>query len=146
MEIIGLESGIEDLQRGIQFVLNNYNDDTEKFIQQMGNKFIKSAKEKTPNGTQKKSKNKKLINNYTKSAVQGWTSDKSIEIRNKAPHYHLIERGHEIYDKNKNPTGKRTPPKYMVKRTILEIDAEYPEAVKKFIEQTREKAEKEMKK
>lgn len=112
----------------------------------MGNKFIKSAKEKTPKGSQKKPKNKKLINSYTKSSVKGWTNEKSIDIRNTEPHYHLVERGHEIYDSNKNPTGRRTAPQYMVKRTALEIQDLYGVELVNFINKTREKAEKEMKK
>ena len=91
--------GIEKLQNSIDYILTNYNDDAETILKKCGNNFKKSVVEKTPNGKNKKDESKKLNRGYKVSQVQGYSKDKWVEIRSTSPHFHLIERGHEIYNR-----------------------------------------------
>lgn len=134
--------GIEKLQNSIDYILTNYNDDAETILKKCGNNFKKSVVEKTPNGKNKKDESKKLNRGYKVSQVQGYSKDKWVEIRSTSPHFHLIERGHEIYNRQGKPTGKRTQGKFMMKRTAVEFDEKFPKELEKMINDFRKKCKK----
>lgn len=74
----------------------------------LGNKIKKELKSATPVSDRKKPQNKRLST--------GWTAEKTTKeygvyvkrIRNKRPHFHLIERGHRVGRRGdvENPKGK----------------------------------------
>ena len=85
--------GLDEFKAKLTAVSNEYAATAEKHLTRAGNKLKKLARENTPDsGYEHKSKLKKSW----KSEVVG-TKGENLEyqLRNTAPHYHLVERGHE---------------------------------------------------
>lgn len=125
--------GLTDLQKKLSFVSKSYPEESEVLLTKMGNQFRKEVKMKTPERPHGISK-KKLINSYKVSKVRGYGKDRYVEFRSTSPHFHLVERGHRIVTKgSKQDTEKIVQGKYMVKRTSLEFQEEFPEQVEKMV-------------
>jgi len=130
----GLEiSGLDTMQKKLSYVATKYPYESEILLKKMGNKFRNSVKKKTPNsGYESK---RKLIKSYRVSKVQGAGKDLYVEFRSTSPHFHLVERGHRIVDKNGRDTGKRVQGKFMVEKTVLEYQKDFPKEVEKMVDQ-----------
>lgn len=84
--------GLSDYQKQLAAAANEYAATAEKHLRKAGNALKKMAKEKSPDsGT----KHRHKIKESWTGEVDG-TSGQDLEykLRNKAPHYHLVERGH----------------------------------------------------
>ena len=129
---MGLEiNGLDTLQTKLNYIAKNYPYESEILLTKMGNKFRNSVKSKTPDsGVESK---RKLIKSYRLSKVKGTGRNLYVEFKSTSPHFHLIERGHRIVDKNGRDTGKRTQGKFMVKKTTLEYQNEFPQEVEKMV-------------
>ena len=121
------------MQKKLSYVATKYPYESEILLKKMGNKFRNSVKKKTPNsGYESK---RKLIKSYRVSKVQGAGKDLYVEFRSTSPHFHLVERGHRIVDKNGRDTGKRVQGKFMVEKTVLEYQKDFPKEVEKMVDQ-----------
>lgn len=129
----GLEiNGLDTMQKKLNYVATKYPYESEILLKKMGNKFRNSVKCRTPDsGLQSK---RKLMKSYRVSKVQGSGRDLYVEFRSNSPHFHLIERGHKIIDKNGRDTGKRVEGKYMVEQTALEYQKAFPKEVEKMVD------------
>lgn len=129
----GLEvSGLDTMQKKLKYVATHYPYESELLLKKMGNKFRASVKRRTPDsGLQSK---RKLMKSYRVSKVQGAGKDLYVEFRSTSPHFHLVERGHKIVDKNGRDTGKRVEGKYMVEKTALEYQKTFPKEVEKMVD------------
>lgn len=85
--------GLDEFNAKLTVISNEYAATAEKHLTRAGNKLKKLARENTPDsGYEHKSKLKKSW----KSEVVGTKGeDLEYQLRNTAPHYHLVERGHE---------------------------------------------------
>ena len=130
---MGLEvKGLDILQKKLNTISTRYPYESEVLLTKMGNKFRNSVKARTPDsGTTSK---RKLIKSYRVSKVQGAGKDLYVEFRSTSPHFHLVERGHRIVDKNGRDTGKRVQGKFMVEQTALEYQKAFPKEVEKMID------------
>ncbi len=125
-------SGLDTMQKKLSYVATKYPYESEVLLTKMGNKFRTSVKHKTPNsGLQSK---RKLMKSYRVSKVQGAGKGLFVEFRSTSPHFHLIERGHKIVDKNGKDTGKRVAGKHMVEQTALEYQKAFPKEVEKMVD------------
>ena len=129
----GLEiNGLDVMQKKLKYVATHYPYESELLLKKMGNKFRTSVKHKTPDsGLISK---RKLTKSYRVSKVQGAGKDLYVELRSTSPHFHLVERGHKIVDKNGKDTGKRVQGKHMVEQTALEYQKEFPKVVEKMVD------------
>ena len=124
--------GFDTIQKKLKYVATHYPYESEILLAKMGNKFRTSVKRRTPDsGLQSK---RKLMKSYRVSKVQGVGKDLFVEFRSTSPHFHLVERGHKIIDKNGRDTGKRVQGKFMVEQTALEYQKAFPKEVEKMVE------------
>lgn len=95
-------NGMDDFKRNLVDVLETYTDTSEKHLKRIGNKLKRTAKENTPESPYE---HKKKLKKSWKSKVEGLDGkDLEYKLRNAAPHYHLVERGHV----QKTPGGRIT--------------------------------------
>ena len=129
----GLEiDGLNTMQQKLKYVATHYPYESEILLRKMGNKFRNSVKRRTPDsGLQSK---RKLMKSYRVSKVQGAGKDLYVEFRSTSPHFHLVERGHKVIDKNGRDTGRRVEGKYMVEKTALEYQKAFPKEVEKMVD------------
>ena len=105
-------TGLDTIQKKLNYVATKYPYESEILLKKIGNKFRNSVKRRTPDsGFQSK---RKLMKSYRVSKVQGAGKDLYVEFISTSPHFHLVERGHKIVDKNGRDTGKRVAGKHMV--------------------------------
>ena len=125
-------NGLDTMQKQLNYISTRYPYESEILLTKMGNKFRNSVKKRTPDsGLQSK---RKLVKSYRVSKVQGVGKDLYVEFRSTSPHFHLVERGHKIVDKNGGDTGKRVQGKFMVEQTALEYQKAFPKEVEKMID------------
>lgn len=129
----GLEvSGLDTIQKKLNYISTNYPYESEVLLIKMGNKFRNSVKCKTPDGGYESKR--KLMKSYRVSKVQGTGKDLYVEFRSTSPHFHLVERGHKVVDKNGRDTGKRVAGKFMVEQTAMEYQKNFPKEVEKMVD------------
>lgn len=95
--------GIEGLNTDILEAAQHYPKEVEKHLKKTGDVLKKKAIEKTPDsGTDHKRK----LSKSWKSEIEGMTIDSlEYQIRNTAPHYHLVERGHKMVTRKGRTIG-----------------------------------------
>ena len=130
---MGLEiQGLDTLQKKLNYISTRYPYESEILLGRMGNKFRNSVRKKTPDsGVASK---RKLMKSYRVSKAQGAGKDLYVEFRSTSPHFHLVERGHKIIDKNGRNTGKRAQGKFMVEQTALEYQKAFPKEVERMVD------------
>ena len=125
---MGLEiQGLDTMQKKLNYISTRYPYESEILLTKMGNKFRNSVKKKTPDsGVTSK---RKLMKSYRVSRVKGAGKDLYVEFRSTSPHFHLVERGHKVVDKNGRDIGRRVQGKFMVEQTALEYQKTFPKEV-----------------
>lgn len=142
--------GLDELQEKIDLVVKNLPYESEFLLTKTANSFRNSVKEKTPvgkdgvettNGTNKKKRPKikrrkngkrRLIQRYKVRKPETFGNSIKVDFRSTAPHYHLIERGHEIVYQGVR-TGKRTKAFKMVEKTSHEFETKLPQNVERYV-------------
>ena len=123
---------LDTMQKKLNYISTRYPYESEILLTKMGNKFRNSVKRKTPDsGYESK---RKLMKSYRVSKVQGAGKDIYVEFRSTSPHFHLVERGHRIVDKNGKDIGKRVQGTFMVEQTALEYQTAFPKEVEKMVD------------
>lgn len=152
--------GLDDFTADIERCLKEYPEETSKKIYNLAGKFTKDVNAKFPSdyGTGKRSLPKSWKREREKTIFTGYTV--RVNISNKAPHFHLIENGHEkvitpmayaIHVHRKSNSGanrkqKRlksakfkhehrgfVPGKHYCEKTRNEWQETYPEEICKFL-------------
>lgn len=90
--------GAEELARDFQKVVADYPDESAKEVFRLSGVFTKDVNKKMPASYQngKKSIPKKWRRTRAR-ALGGKGAVVSVEIQNTAPHWHLVENGHEVW-------------------------------------------------
>lgn len=117
--------GLEEFSEKLQEAIKRYPDKAEEKLEDIAKRFKKSVQEKTP------VKTGKLKKSYKLSKVQQIGHTMYIEFRSTAPHFHLVERGHN--QKTKSGT-KWIPGVRMLERTVEEYEEIIPKEVEKWLE------------
>lgn len=88
--------GLDELQDDFDNLLRKYPDETEKEVYRLAGVFTKDVNDKMPPSyaTDKNGLPKSWHRKREKAAFGGYTV--GIEIENTAPHWHLVENGHEV--------------------------------------------------
>ena len=112
--------GIDDLEESMQKLVKRYPDRAGECLRAEALKtrkeIVKNAKDLTETNTTSKMSLGR-IGSYRVSQVQGLGINQYVEISARSPHYHLVERGHQIIlpytFTYKNPTtGERIKRKW----------------------------------
>jgi len=121
----GLDKDIED-------VISKYPDETASFMRKSANKWKKDA---NTNGYGKYTGGKKPI-------PKSWKTEKeenilhqatSIQVKNTARHFHLVENGHVKWIRGRN-TGGFVPGKHYAEKTREEWREKFPDLVDDFVD------------
>lgn len=142
---MSVEAGFDlsDLEKLNEDFLKLANDtfpkETKKFIRRQGAKLERQLRKAY------KTKVKKKTGNLQKGVERGmptqYEGDWQIRVRNVALHAQLIEHGHVMKDKNKNPIRNAfgqevwVEGKYVAAFTVNDFKKEYPQAVDEFVDQ-----------
>jgi HK97 gp10 family phage protein len=130
--------GMDEFIGKLSQVANEYADTTEKHLRKVGNKLKKDAKEKSPDsGVNHKHK----IKDEWHSKVEGLQGkDLEYQLRNSAPHYHLVERGHVQKTKSGKIVGF-TQGKHFFQQTVNDFQnsGEVEKEMEKFMKDVKKK-------
>ena len=97
-------TGIEELMEERQDAIKKYPDIAKEALEDAGKKFKNAVKKETRRATFTHTGN--LLKGYKLDKVEGQGSFMHINFRATAPHFHLIENGHELVSQ-KTKKGKR---------------------------------------
>ncbi|WP_407312052.1 HK97 gp10 family phage protein [Desulfosporosinus sp. SB140] len=109
--------GLEQLQARLNEVRARYPYKEEEILLKLGATLKASSKEKTPLGKHKKH----LRNQYKLSKVQYDRDGSFITMTNTSPHFHLVEKGHQIVGKNGQEHGFAQGI-HMVETSMIELE------------------------
>lgn len=91
--------GLDELKDDFDKLLSAYPDETEKEVYRLAGVFTKEVNKKMPSDYKKSGAKSSIPKNWKRtretSSWGGYTV--GIEIENQAPHWHLVENGHELY-------------------------------------------------
>ncbi|HEX2986095.1 MAG TPA: HK97 gp10 family phage protein [Caproiciproducens sp.] len=124
--------GLDEYSTQLEEVRKRYPDAAEAELRKLGNKFKKKVIEKTPEGKGKNDKYK-LKKSYHLSSTKQAGSTLFLEFNSSSPHFHLVERGHRIVDKDGKEHGFKSGV-HMVENSSNEFEEEMPEDVEKWLD------------
>lgn len=119
-------SGDTELQAAFRDVLRKAPDRVEDQLMKMAHKLRKSTRERTPE------KRGRLRRSYRIEEPTRLPDGYKVDLRSKAPHFHLIERGH----RKVTPSGRElgfVPGVFMLEQSITTANAETPEELEKWL-------------
>lgn len=91
--------GLDDLTESLQAIIKKYPDRAGECLREEARRtrkdIVKNARELTETNTKSKMSLGR-IGTYKISQVQGYGVNQYVEIGARAPHYHLVERGHAM--------------------------------------------------
>lgn len=101
MAKIEFSKNLEEFTRKVNEVDKTSPDKIYKSMDKLGNKVKKELKEATPRGGGRKTIKKRMSERWTASRTEKKYGTYDKGIRNTAPHYHLVERGHRLVKNGK---------------------------------------------
>lgn len=119
--------GLDGLKKDMDEMLDKYPDETEKEMYRLAGVFTKDVNDKMP-ASYKKGK-RPIPNEWHRSRERGIFAGYTvgIEIQNGAPHWHLVENGHEViadpkkfaaYQSGKLDSKKRNKTRHMSRNKL----------------------------
>ena len=131
-------NGLEELQTDMRRAVKLYPNKAEEALERSGKEFKQMVVKETKEAVKKKTGN--LITGYKLDPVQGYGVNMEKNFRGTAPHFHLIENGHEkVLPKTRK--GKKlknggknvgfVPGRLMVYATRKKYTLIFPEKMKK---------------
>ncbi len=128
--------GTEDLAEALGALAKEYPDAAGELLEQnakeLRKKVAKKAREMLHTNGTKRSLGR--MGSYGASKAKNFGKNQYVEISAKSPHFHLLERGHELVDKKGNVKGYVQGYHFMEKAT-QEFEEEMPEMVEKMVDQ-----------
>lgn len=116
--------GLDPLMTRLNEVRARYPYKEEEILLTLGATLKASSKDKTPLGKHKKH----LRNQYKLSKVQYDREGSFITMTNTSPHFHLIEKGHQIVGKSGQEHGFAQG-LHMVETSMIELEQTLPETL-----------------
>lgn len=122
--------GLEELKADIESVVQKYPDEVNSKMKNLGNQFKKDCNAKMPGSYQ--SGKHSIPKSWQVQTDQKLHVSTEVRIRNKSPHFHLVENGHEKFIKGK-PTGGYVAGKHYAEKTRQEYEDKFPDEIKEFV-------------
>lgn len=135
--------GVEELKSSMQLALDKCPDEMNRAIRSQSRSWVKDCNAKMPGHYYNvpKDRHTPIPKNWSrKESVNNLGNVEEIEIRNKSPHFHLVENGHREYDFHGKPTGGFVPGKHFAEETRNEYESKYPESMEKAADRALKKA------
>lgn len=155
-------TGLEELNEDLKKLMNRYPDKAGDLLRKNAREFRKEythtvqAVAKYPSG---KKKALELLRNTKVYPVQGYGARQYVEVGATSPHFHLFERGHDLYnphdpkqpkkdkkskdkkDKNRNKVkAGHVEGRFVMKKSIDSYENKLPEVAKKLYDELLEEA------
>lgn len=126
VHFIGLDGLLEDMQS----MLSRVPDDVNKAVIKTAKDWTKDCNAKMPSSYKDGSKGLKRWKTKKNYGSTGMIA--SIEVTNKAPHFHLVENGHRKFI-NGVDTGGFVEGKHYAEKTRAEYESKYPDMMQSVI-------------
>ena len=131
--------GMDEITEAMESIARKYPDKTGDFLRKQGYKTRGRVVREMRNAVDTNESNRASlgrVGNYSVSQPKGYGAGQYVELSARSPHYHLVERGHELLDRRTgNPVGKGWVQGYLVMdAAIRESRAQMPYAAQEFIE------------
>lgn len=100
--------GMDDLVASFQDLIKKYPDEAGALLVRQARELRKDVVKLVKNDTDSDGTNKHSltkISQYKISKVKGIGAQQYIEVSGKAPHFHLVENGHRLLNKDGKPVG-----------------------------------------
>jgi hypothetical protein len=120
-------SGVEELQAAFREVLAQAPDRVEDQAMKMARKLRKNTRERTPE------QSGRLRKGYKIEEPQRLADGFKVELYNKEPYFHLVERGHREVDPVTRQEFGFVPGAFMLEQSVVELDDEAPEELEKWL-------------
>lgn len=122
--------GLEGLMSDMQGLISKAPDELNKAVEKTAREWTKDCNSKMPS-TYKDGKNS-LKKWKTKKEYTSLGIISSVEVTNKAPHFHLVENGHRKFIHGVD-TGGFVEGKHYAEKTRAEYESKYPEKMQEAI-------------
>ena len=122
--------GLEGLMSDMQGLISKAPDELNKAVEKTAREWTKDCNSKMPS-TYKDGKNG-LKKWKTKKEYTSLGIISSVEVTNKAPHFHLVENGHRKFIHGVD-TGGFVEGKHYAEKTRAEYESKYPEKMQEAI-------------
>lgn len=128
--------GLEDLEKSLKDLSKKYPDKAGELLIKDARELRKDVVKETKDVTKTKSSSKYSlgkVGSYKISPVQGFGSNQFVEISAKAPHFHLVEHGHNLI----LPSGEHrgfVQGKHMMETTIKKHQENMPNIVSDMVD------------
>ena len=126
VHFIGLDGLLEDMQS----MLSRVPDDVNKAVIKTAKDWTKDCNAKMPSSYKDGSKGLKRWKTKKNYGSTGMIA--SVEVTNKAPHFHLVENGHRKFI-NGVDTGGFVEGKHYAEKTRAEYESKYPDMMQSVI-------------
>lgn len=128
-------SGAAELAKDFEKVIKKYPDDADNFLKRQARELRKNVVKNVKKDTHTKGATEKSLaklKNYKISRIWGYGADRHIEISAQSPHFHLVERGHNLVIKGK--TVKFVAGKHMMDNAVKSYEEQVEQAAEQFID------------
>jgi len=115
--------GLTEMQTKLEKVRTELPFKEEEILQTLGKTLKTSSKDKTPVG---KGKKYHLKDKYKLSKINYEKDGTNITLTNTSPHFHLIEKGHNIVSGKGGSVIGFVPGKHMVETSMEEMEGTLP--------------------
>ena len=128
--------GMNELVADFERLINRYPDKADELLTKEMRQLRKNVTKRMKEEKKSRKKSKRPLENagtYKISPVLGMGSRRYIEMGAKAPHFHLVERGHNLVLGGR--TVKRVEGTKYFERTVNEHEEEMPQIVSKMVDE-----------
>ena len=128
-------TGIEELTKELQTLISQYPDRAGELLEKQGKALRKEVVKNVDRtlGTAKSKRSLHKISSYRVSKAQGIGRKQYVEVSAKSPHFHLLERGHEIIMNGENKGFY--PGKHMMADAVKTHQREMPKMAEQMLDQ-----------
>lgn len=128
--------GLEELERDLTYVIKKFPAHAEETLKKLAKDFKKSAKKRTDSAVKHTKRTgdavKKAINKKWGHKIKGDGLARAALVWNSAPHFHLVENGHQLVKDGK--VINFVEGKHMMEKTRDEYEGIVPERFKKMVD------------
>lgn len=129
-------TGADELAADMKAMIDQYPEEASNALHEIAEEFNNDVNSKYP-ASYKDSGKSSLKRWKIEGAKEG--NSHFVTSTNRAPHFHLVENGHEKYDFHGHYTGGWVPGKHYAEKTREEYQDKYPEMIEQSIERQLEK-------
>ncbi len=130
-------SGLDEVVSGLQDLAKKYPDRAATCLEKDAKQFRKDVVSKVKSFAklpEHSGKSLRKISGYYQSPVTGWGSDLHVDIGARVPHFHLVERGHNLVSHSGNTIGTVRGYGFM-EEAIEEHNNTFPTVAEKMIDE-----------